>query len=52
MLISNAKLMLSLYLILLNLNEISNGIASAKCRQAEYQVEGQRCPTCPVGKSL
>ena len=50
MLISNAQLIL--YLVVLHLNVIGYAIASAKCRQAEYQVGGQCCPTCPAGKSL
>ncbi|XP_030234408.1 tumor necrosis factor receptor superfamily member 14 isoform X5 [Gadus morhua] len=49
MFISNAQLMLSLYFVILNLNVIGNTDALAKCRQAEYQVEGQCCPTCPAG---
>ena len=52
MFISNAQLMLSLYFVILNLNVIGNTDALAKCRQAEYQMEGQCCPTCPAGKSL
>ena len=49
MLISNAQLMLIMYLVLLNLNVIGNAIASV-CRQAEYRVGDECCPTCPPGK--
>ncbi|CAL8362051.1 unnamed protein product [Arctogadus glacialis] len=44
-----AQLMLIMYLVLFDLNLIGNGIASAKCRQAEYQVGDECCPTCPPG---
>ena len=45
-----AQLMLIMYLVLFDLNLIGNAIASAKCRQAEYRVGGECCPTCPPGK--
>jgi hypothetical protein len=50
MLISNAQFLFIIYLVLFHLNVIVNAIASAKCRQAEYRVGGECCPTCPPGK--
>ena len=50
MLISNAQFLFIIYLVSFNLNVIVNAIASAKCRQAEYLVGGECCPTCPPGK--
>ena len=50
MFISNAQFMLIMHLVLFDLNLIGNAIASAKCRQAEYRVGGECCPTCPPGK--
>ncbi|XP_059909687.1 tumor necrosis factor receptor superfamily member 14-like [Gadus macrocephalus] len=49
MLISNAQFLFIIYLVLFHLNLIVNAIASAKCRQAEYRVGGECCPTCPPG---
>ncbi|CAL8261091.1 unnamed protein product, partial [Gadus morhua 'NCC'] len=49
MLISNAQFLFIIYLVSFNLNVIVNAIASAKCRQAEYRVGGECCPTCPPG---
>ena len=50
MLISNAQFLFIIYLVLFHLNLIVNANASAKCRQAEYRVGGECCPTCPPGK--
>ena len=50
MFISNAQFMLIMYLVLFELNVIGDNIAPAKCRQAEYRVGDECCPTCPPGK--
>uniref|UniRef100_A0A8C5FQW5 TNFR-Cys domain-containing protein n=1 Tax=Gadus morhua TaxID=8049 RepID=A0A8C5FQW5_GADMO len=49
MFISNAQFMLIMYLVLFELNVIGDNIAPAKCRQAEYRVGDECCPTCPPG---
>ncbi|KAK0149391.1 Tumor necrosis factor receptor superfamily member 14 [Merluccius polli] len=45
----NVQFMFIIYLVLFHLYFIDNTFASANCRQAEYRIGENCCPTCPAG---